>query len=74
MLVRMVQKIIRLNPRLFKDLAERAFRHIPIMVGDGGIFTAIIVEPDFVAATGLTIERKSIDSQHFGNFSIPESR
>jgi hypothetical protein len=70
----MVQKIIRLNPRLFEDLTERTFGHVPIVVGDGGIFTAIIIEPDFVAAAGLTIECKSIDSQHFGNFSIPKSR
>jgi hypothetical protein len=70
----MVQKIIRLNPCLFEDLTESAFGHIPIVVGDGGIFTTIIVEPDFVAATSLTIERKSIESQYFGNFSIPESR
>jgi hypothetical protein len=70
----MVQKIIRLNPRLFEDLAERTFGHISIVVGDGGIFTAIIVEPDFVAATSLTIKRKSVESQYFGNLSIPKSR
>jgi hypothetical protein len=70
----MVQKIIRLNPCLFEDLTERTFWHIPIVVGNGGIFAAIVVEPDFVAATSLTIERKSVESQHFGNFSIPESR
>jgi hypothetical protein len=70
----MVQKIIRLNPRLLEDLAERTFGHIPIVIGDCSVFTAIVIEPDFVAATGLTIERKSVDSQHFGNFSIPKSR
>jgi hypothetical protein len=70
----MIQKIIRLNPRLFEDLTECAFGHIPIVVRDGGVFTATIVEPNFVTATGLTIERKSIESQYFGNFSIPESR
>jgi hypothetical protein len=70
----MVQKIIRLNPRLFEDLAESTFRHIPIVVGDGGVFTASVIEPDFVRATGLTIECKSVDSQYFGNFSIPKSR
>jgi hypothetical protein len=69
----MVQKIIRLNPRLLEDLTERAFRHIAIMVGNGSVFTAIVIEPDFVRATGLTIERKSVESQHFGNLSIPKS-
>jgi hypothetical protein len=70
----MIQKIIRLNPRLFEDLTERTFWHIPIVIGNGGIFTAVIVEPDFVAAAGLTIECESIESQYFGNFSIPKSR
>lgn len=71
--MRTLQKIIRLNPRLFEDLTERAFWHIPIMVGDGGIFTASVIKPDFVAATGLTIECKSIDSQYFSDLSISEA-
>jgi hypothetical protein len=44
------------------------------VIGDGGIFTTIVIEPDFVAATSLTIECESIDSQYFGYFSISESR
>ena len=71
--MRMVQKIIRLNPRLFEDLAESAFGHITIVVGDGGVFTAAIIEPDFVAARRLPIECKSIDSQYFGDFTISKS-
>ena len=72
--MRMVQKIIRLYPRLFEDLAERAFGHIAIMIGDGGIFATAVIKPDFVAATGLTIECEPIDSQYFGYFSISKSR
>jgi hypothetical protein len=73
-LVRTIQKIIRLNACLFQDLAESAFRHITIVIGDGGIFTRMVIKPDFVAATGLTIECKSVDSQHLGYFSIFKPR
>ena len=69
----MVQKIIRLNPRLFEDLAESAFGHITIVIGDGGIFTATIIEPDFVTARCLPVECESVDSQHFGDFTISKS-
>ena len=69
----MVQKIIRLNPRLFEDLAESAFGHITIMIGDGGVLAAAIIEPDFVAARRLPVECESVDSQHFGNFTISKS-
>ena len=51
----MVQKIIRLNPRLLEDLAESAFGHITIVIGDGGVLTATIIEPDFVAARCLPV-------------------
>ena len=53
--MRMIQKIIRLNPRLFEDLAESAFGHITIMIGDGGVLAAAIIEPDFVAARRLPV-------------------
>lgn len=53
------QKSFRLDTRLLEDGAERAFRHIAGMVGDGGVVVGCGVEPDFMASRCLAIERKT---------------
>jgi hypothetical protein len=70
----MIQERIRLNPGLFQDLAESAFWHITIVIGDGGIFATTLIKPDFMAAGSLPIECESVDSQHFRYFSVSKSR
>ena len=72
--MRMIQEIISLNACLLQNLAERTFRHVTIVVGDGGIFTRTVIKPDFVTARSLSIERESVYSQHFSYFTISESR
>lgn len=45
-----VKKIVRRDACLFEDGPERAFWHIPWMVGYGRISVGLFVVPDFVTA------------------------
>jgi hypothetical protein len=47
----LLQKLFRLNARLFDDSVERTFGHIARMVGNGGVAVGGGVEPDFMAAS-----------------------
>ena len=53
------QKLLRLNPGLFENGSQRAFRHIAGMIWNGGVAVRGRVEPDFMAARRLAVELKA---------------
>jgi len=52
----LLQKYFRVDIGLLEDCAQSAFGHVTGVVGNGGVTVACRVEPDFLAASGLTVE------------------
>jgi hypothetical protein len=69
----LIQEIVWRDSGLFKDRPESAFRHIAGMVGDGGISISLVVVPDFMAASGLTVKGKAECLKTPGYFPVPET-
>ena len=62
----MLQELVWRDARLFDDGAERAFRHVAGVAGNGGIALRGGVVPDLVTASGLPVKFKSecLESPH----------
>jgi hypothetical protein len=55
----LLQKHFRFDACLFQDGAQRSFRHIAGMVGDGGVAIGCRVMADLMTAGRLTVELKA---------------
>lgn len=58
---------------LFQDGAQRAFGYIARMSGNGGVSMCGRVEPNFVAAGGLTVKLKAERFESLDDLAVAKS-
>jgi hypothetical protein len=67
------QEVINVNSSLPEDGSQCSFRHVPRMIGDGGITIAGFAIPDFMGACRLSIKHKAKATQLPGDFAIAKT-
>lgn len=68
------QEGFRLDVGLLEDGAQRAFRHIAGMIGDGGVTVGLRIEPNLMGARRLTVELEAELTQALDDLPVLEAR